>query len=87
MILPAPVATLIRGATTLPQFLDSVEDFLGALFGWLGTFLLGRLEFADRYPTSALSGILVNAVVFWWLVHAQFRATLHRVVVPQFLLR
>jgi uncharacterized membrane protein len=78
---------LLQGVTTLHQLLNVFMSVLGTVLLWLGEFLLNRLEFAERYPTSALTGILVNAVALWWLVHAHVHVTFHRVVAPRILLR
>ena len=85
MILQLSEATLAQGATTLQQYFNVGAGLLGSLLGWLGEFILGRLEFAEQYPASALAGILVNAVAFWWLVRARAPAAFHRVVASQIL--
>jgi len=57
------------GGTFFYQLLHVAECIGGTLFG----FILTRLEFVALYPASAVTGLLANLFIGWWLTGANLR--------------
>lgn len=76
MTIPLAKLPVLHGAAALSQFLHIGGGLLGMVLKVLGGFLLQRLEFAAHYPASALTGLVVNALILWWLTRAPSQKSL-----------
>ena len=66
-------SVFVQGTATINQLLHIGYGFAGTMLSWLGAFMLGRMEFVEHYPASAIAGLAVNAFIGWWLTHARPR--------------
>jgi hypothetical protein len=63
MMLPLSETIFGLAGTVLDQLLHLAEG-VGAM---LLAFLVGRLEFVAHNPTSAITGLMANVFIVWWL--------------------
>lgn len=75
MTIPLAKLVVLHGAAALGQFLH-IGGLLGMVLKVLGGFVLQRLGFAAHYPASALTGLMVNALILWWLTRAPSQKSL-----------
>lgn len=70
MMLQLSETLFALGGTVLDQLLH----IAGAGGAMLLGFLLDRLEFVERSPASAITGLMANVFILWWLLETAGRS-------------
>jgi len=70
MMLQLSETLFALGGTLLDQLLHIAGGAGAMLLG----FLLDRLEFVERSPASAITGLMANVFIVWWLLETAERS-------------